>query len=275
MAYLQTITLLLFSFNSFSQQLRLEDGIYSEVPDYNDSTYHKYTIDNISYQLNKEFIYDYYYIDSNNIKFKFIPSENYFFDNPLNLIHIDSLQSNYIDKIKISVSDDSYFFTSYDSSYNQTVVNYDYMVNKTPSKEVFTGIIDNRMNLWIHPPRQYTFRILQLCPYPFYYLDENINHWEWNLYTNGLYLDTRWIKSTEGITISFDYKRMPQERIKTPFGFLQCKVTYATGTFKNENIISHTYLKSYYHPNYGFIKLEYDLINKEKIIINLIEMNKQ
>ena len=64
MAYLQTIIFLLFTCNSFSQKLTLEDGIYSEIVNCNDSTVHKYTIDNISYSLNKEFIYDYYYIDS-------------------------------------------------------------------------------------------------------------------------------------------------------------------------------------------------------------------
>lgn len=273
MTYLQTIIFLLFTLNSFSQQLTLEDGIYIEVPDYNDTTLHKYTIDNISYVLNSEFIYDYYYIDSTNRKYKFIQNVNYNLDNPLNLIEVDSLKSNYIDKIKIIVSDDSYIFKSFDSSYNQTVVAYHYLDNDSSKQETYTGVIDNKMNVWIHPPRQYTFCILQLCPYPFYYLDESINDWEWNLYTNGIYLDPRWIKSTEGINLNFDYKRLPDEKIKTPFGILQCKVTYATGTFKNGNITSHTYLKSYYHPNYGFVKLEYELINKDKIIINLIEIN--
>lgn len=292
MHYLQTLVALLFTLNSFSQELTLDNGIYWEVPDLSDSTLHKYTNDNISYVLNKEFTYDYYYADSVNRKFKFIQNENYYFDNPQNLIHIDSLQGNYIDKFKISVSDPLKIFSSFDSSYTQTVFSYDYLNNISFSKDTlcrffkkdnryynlpcgdeYTGVVDNRINLWIHPPRHYTFRILQFCPYPFYYLDESIKRWEWTLYTSGFYLDSRWIKSTEGITINFDYKRMPDEQLKTPFGILQCKVTNSTGTFKNGNITSHTYLKSYYHPNYGFVKLEYDLVNKDKIIISLIEIN--
>jgi len=83
------------------------------------------------------------------------------------------------------------------------------------------------------------------------------------------------INSTEGITINFDYKRKPDEKLITKFGVLQCKVTYATGTFKNGNITDYTYLKSYYHSNYGFIKLEYDLINKEKFNIDLIEVKEK
>ena len=113
MRYLQTLVLLFFTLNSFSQELTLENGIYSEVPDFSDSTLHKYTIDNISYVLNKEFIYDYNYIDSLDRKFKFIQNKNYYIDNPLNLVHVDSLKDNYIDKIKIVVSDDSYIFTSF------------------------------------------------------------------------------------------------------------------------------------------------------------------
>lgn len=293
MRYLQILLLLLSTHNSFSQKLTLEGGIYCEVPDCNDSTLHKYSIDNISYALNKEFIYDYYYIDSLNRKFKIIRDKNYSLENPLNLIHIDSIQSNYIEKIKIIVSDPVEMFSSFDSSYTQTVFSYDYLNNRSIEKDTlcrlyktsnryynlpcgdeYTGVIDNKMNLWIHPPRQYTFRILQLCPYPFYYLDENVNHWAWDLTTNGFYLDSRWIKSTESIIIHFDYKRMPDEKLKTSFGILQCKVSCATGTIKNKNTTSYTYLKSYYHPNYGFVKLEYDLINKDKIIINLIEMTK-
>ena len=135
MAYLQTIIFLLFTCNSFSQKLTLEDGIYSEIVNCNDSTVHKYTIDNISYSLNKEFIYDYYYIDSLNRKFKFIQDNKYSFDNPLNLVSVDSLKDNFIEKIKIIVSDPIEIFSSFDSSYNQTVFSYDYLNNISFSED--------------------------------------------------------------------------------------------------------------------------------------------
>ncbi len=291
MHYYKLLIIFLFYFvNSFSQQLTFENGIYIEIPDTKDTIPYKYSIDNVSYVVNKEFVYDYVYIDSNHRKFKFIKNNKYTFENPLNLIQSDSLVGNYIDKIKITVCDPLELFSLYDTSYTQTIFSYDYLSNKSnsedslckfykknnryyhqPCGDEYTGLIDNKMNLWIHPPRQFTFRILQLCPYPFYYLDENVNNWTWELTTSGLYLDNRWIKSTESITIKYDYKRMPEEKLKTPLGDIQCKVTYAIGTITNGSIISYTSLKSYYHPNYGFVKLEYNLINKNKIIIDLIE----
>jgi len=290
MKYLQTLVFFIISFNSYSQKLKLEDGVYIEVQNPNDSTLHKYTNDNISYKLNKTFIFNYYYIDSLNRKFKFIENLSFKFNNPLNLIHTDSLKGNYIEKLKLTVSDPD-LFSSFDSSYTETVFSYNYLNNKPLSKDSicslfkrnnrfynqpcgdeYTGVIDNRINLWIHPPRIYTFRILQLCPYPFYYLDNTVNEWEWNLTTNGVYLDSRWITFSERITINYNYKRMPDEYLKTPFGILQCKVTYATGILKKENAPFFTSLKSYYHPKYGFVKLEYQLVNKAKMVINLIEM---
>jgi len=294
MNFIFKLQILIFCANySFSQNLTLENGIFIETPKFKDTTPHKYSIDNISYVIGNEFVYDYIYLDSNNRKFKFIKDDNYTSKNPLNLIKVDSLQGNIIQKIKLIVSDPLRMYSSFDSSYNQTVFSYNYFndnfftkdtlclffkKNKCyynlPCGDEYTGLIDNRMNLWIHPPRQYTFRILQLCPYPFYYLDESITQWEWTLKTGGFYLDTRWIESKESININFVYKRMPDKKLKTNFGVLDCKVIFATGTINNESITSHTYLKSYYHPDYGFVKLEYDLINNSKIIINLMEMNK-
>lgn len=275
-----------------AQELELEDGIYFEKPLYRDSTDHKYSLDNISYKVNSVFVFDYYYIDKDGTKKKFLKfDKSVSNDNPLNLVSYDSKENNAIAKIKIVVEDYLKVFAGDDSDYTQTVFSYMYLkpnenstdtfcekYNKKHPKDVFpcgdesTGIVDNRRNLWIHPPRLFTFRILQLNPFPFYYLDVTVKTWSWHLGTAGFYLDPRWINQSEKITIEYNYSRQADEMIETPLGKLRCKVTQATGSCPLQNGSLKTGLKSFYHPDYGFVRLEYENVNGTKLVMQLIDM---
>jgi hypothetical protein len=178
-------------------------------------------------------------------------------------------------------------FPNYDSTYTQTVMSYAYIIKNDSLCECFqrgetnrlllcsgvsTGVIDNAKNLWMHPPRQFTFKILQLNPFPFYYLDESVNHWSWDLETGNPYLDPRWINYKGNIKIHFDYTRQKDEVINSPSGKIKCKVTNGTGTSEFDNTTMKTYLKSYYHPTYGFVRLEYTNIDGTRIVIQLVEV---
>lgn len=276
---------------SFAQELELDDGIYSEKVIKNDADKHRYTNDNISYKLDRTFIYDYYYEDRSGSKYKFIRTEYYSEENPLHLIPANNINDSTIDKIRIEISDILEIYTRIDTTYTQTVFDYSYLDRKGNRKDTVcdyykkklkasgfncmdegTGLVDNKKNLWVHPPRQYTFKILELCPFPLQYLDESEKKWGWHLEVGGLYLDQRWIDQKEKINIKYEYLRAKDETINTPFGKINCKVTNSTAKSDLEKGMLRTYLKSYYHPNYGFVKLEYTTINGSKIVIDLIEM---
>jgi hypothetical protein len=267
----------------------LDDGIYSEKPNNKDTSTHKYTNDNISYKLDKKFIYNYYYLDKKGNKYKFLLKENGTEDNPLNLVSSNDKKTDVIEKIKYVVDDGDEMLKEI-KDYTQTTFGIFYMNRsgksrdsicelmkkqnpKIPCCDEGTGIVDNKMNLWIHPPRSFTFKILQFCPFPFQYLDETVNAWVWNLETGGEhYFDKRWIevKGQETIKIRYAYQREKEETIDTPLGKILCEVTKGTGTC--ETFPMRTSLKSYYHPTYGFVRLEYDLINGDKMVIWLEEM---
>ncbi|MBA3665814.1 MAG: hypothetical protein H0W61_16655 [Bacteroidetes bacterium] len=270
-----------------SQELILDDGIYCEKPLPKDTATHKYTKDNLSYKLNRVFVFDYYYQDKYGLKKKFIHTDDISsMENPLNLARYDSKQGNVIDKVKMEISDDRSFF-KHDPNDAQTVCCYTFIqkngkssdslapVKKpgtvAPCGDESTGIIDNKKNVWIHPPRKNTFKILQFNPFPFYVLDETVSNWAWNLETGGFYMDPRWIKYTQNIKIHFNYNRMPDETIDTPMGKLTCKVTEGTGTAEVPGENFKTQLKSFYHHDYGFVRLEYTNINSTKLIMQLIE----
>jgi len=167
--------ILLLKNNYFSQELLFEDGLFYEKPNYTDNSFGKYTKDNISYKSNCTFIYDYYYIDNLGGKKKFLKSDAFTENNPMNLIDYRNIDERGIDKIKLTVNDRLALNFPLDSSYTQTIICYDYL-DKSGKTEAFstlggeeiTGVIDNNKNLWLHPPRSYTFKILELNPFPFY-----------------------------------------------------------------------------------------------------------
>jgi len=276
-----------------SQELEYDDGIYSEKRINSDSIKHKYTVDNVSYKLNRVFIFDYYYLDNTGKRKKFIATKDESLDdNPLNLADIKNLSEKIIDKLKIEVTDNISMFTQFDPDYTQTGISFYYLdqkgssgdtmcdyfrkkhgnLNDTPCGDEITGVIDNKKNLWIHPPRSYTFKILELCPFPFQYLDESIKTWTWNLNVGGSYLDPRWINHSGSIEIKYQYTRSKDEVLQTAFGALPCKVTNSVASSEFGKSMMKTHLKSYYHPNYGFVKLEFNLINGAKLVMELIEV---
>lgn len=274
-----------------AQELIFDNGIYCEKSLPRDTSNHKYSLDNISYKINSVFIYDYYFLDKYGNKSKFLLTKDVSFEeNPLNLTSFDNKSDSVIDKIKIEVTDYLKIFSGYDSTYAQTVFNYSFLKKNGKSTDTLceyfkkkskkfdmpcgdgsTGVIDNKKNLWIHPPRTFTFKILQLNPYPFYCLDETVKTWTWNLKTGGSYLDPRWINHKGNITIHFSYKRLKDEIIETPLGKLNCKVTDGSGSSELNDLLFKTSLKSFYHPKYGFVRLEYANINGTKLVIQLID----
>lgn len=269
-----------------AQDLILDNGIYYEVPQLKDTTKHKYSLDNISYRLNSVLTFDYYYLDKDGCKKKFLRSSNESSKtNPLNLVDYESEVDSVINKIVMYIDDNNEMFFQFDSSYTQTTFKYFYIckdsnLSDTLKKELQimeleseeTGIVDNRKNLWLHPPRSYSFRILQLNPFPFYSLDERNNTWSWTLETGGSYLDSRWIDNQTNIKINYNYKRLPDETIDTPLGKLKCKVTKATGLAKLKSGTLKTSLKSYYFPSLGFVRLEYININKTILVLQLTDV---
>jgi hypothetical protein len=293
--YILSISFTLITLFSFSQELNFEDGLYYEKPIRNDSSRHRYSIDNISYKPGMVFIYDYYYLDHDGSKKKFLRTNDESSKiNPLNLEDPGSKSDSLIDKIRIEVNDYIDMFSKMDTDYTQTVFAYIYLnkqgkaidtlcefFNKRnklrkdfPCGDEMTGIIDNAKNLWMHPPRSFTFKILEFNPFPFQYLDESVKEWRWSLDVGGPhYMDQRWIKYNDGIHINYLYSRAKEETLSTPLGKIRCKVTNATATSEFGNNIMKTRLKSYYHPKYGFVKLEYTSINGSQLIMDLIEMN--
>jgi hypothetical protein len=100
--------------------------------------------------------------------------------------------NNNVSKIQMKIIGGLMPFIKYDSTYNQTVIQYNYFnKNGDVISTEKTGLIENETNIWIHPPRWDDFLIINTNSYPFFILSNKVNKWYWIL--NNKYENTELI----------------------------------------------------------------------------------
>jgi hypothetical protein len=233
------------------QELFLDNGVYAEKVIKGDSSSHRYSVDNGIFKIYRVFTYRCTY------------------EAAMPVIGTDSLSLGAIDSIQLTVTDDLHAFLPADSQYSQTVIRYDcfdYSGKLISSEE--TGVIDNRMNIWLHPPRSGDLRILEINPFPFVLWSDTMQSWNWPLSVWESWSDRRWKTWTGILKIKNSYEKFNNEVIATKWGRLECRVINAVGF----SIIGKTSLRTYFHPVYGFLRLEYETINGARLILQLVDM---
>lgn len=153
-------------------------------------------------------------------------------------------------------------------NYNQTVVEFNMLLNGESKAISFTGIVDNPHNIWLHPNRDCLLRILELNPFPYIQFPiKRGKKWEWHLSIGSQWGDQQW-KTWEGkIENHYQYKIIKTDQdVKTPMGVLPCAVIKSTA--KSE--LGKTALTAYYNEKYGFVRMEYVNIDGSRIIIDLV-----
>jgi hypothetical protein len=265
------ISLILCPKKMLSQNLIYNNGIYVEKPIFADTSRHRYSLDNKIFTINGCFTYDYYYLDSSSVKLKFYKEgSRIHYDNPMGIPDHTPTPPEVIDKIKLIVTDNLKIFLVHDSSYSQTVISYQYLnhFGELIASEQ-TGVIDNAKDIWLHPPRENNFKILEINPFPIVLLEDTTIYWSWSVEVWQSWSDPRWKVWNGIIIIKNEYKRLKNEIIETEFGKLDCLVSEGIGTSK----IGNTYLKSYFNTKYGFVRLEYTNINSTKLIMWLVNIS--
>lgn len=159
------------------------------------------------------------------------------------------------------------------NDYHQSEIQYEhYLPNEnTYYPKESSGLIENRKNIWIHPFRApYYFRMLNICPYPFVQKPLQIgNQWKWELGVGGSrYTGKEWAEWEGTVLFSHHYEVLEKVNLNTKLGDLNCWKIIARGSSK----IGETGLTFYFHESFGFVKLEYDNINKSRIVFELIEI---
>ncbi len=128
-------------------------------------------------------------------------------------------------------------------------------------------LIENDSIVWIHPPRQYFFKILELNPFPYFKKLKIGSKWKDSLTIGSQYSDKRWALWKKNLINVVNYEIEKDTLIQTKFGELKCRKT----TSYAFNKLGKTYLNSYFNEDYGFILLNYTNIDNSRLILKLEE----
>lgn len=135
----------------------------------------------------------------------------------------------------------------------------------------FTGLVENEKNIWMHPPRDFIFQVLELNPFPYikFPISKGIK-WKWNLTIGSQWGNPLW-KEWEGAIVNrYKYCIIDTDyRLQTVFGELSCAVVKSSARSR----IGTTQATFYFHKTFGFVKLEYLNIDGSTIILDLIEVS--
>lgn len=130
------------------------------------------------------------------------------------------------------------------------------------------GAIENDTMLWIHPPRNGRYRILELNPFPYIKLPARQGQrWPWALVVGDSWADPRWVVWHGQILLNNYYQTLGQHLLTTPFGPLTCWLVRSHTSCP----VGTSTLDSYYHPQLGFVRLAYRTIDGRRLTMNLVD----
>lgn len=245
-----------------------DDGITVEKFDKTDLNENRYNSNNKIYKVGEKFTFSYYY--ENKLGDKLLVTKanlnekntyNWAFEKQ------EKKDPNSIYQIILSVNSGLSPFIQYSPDYNQTVITYNFkLINGSFWSNEMTGVIENKMNVWMHPPRNDFFKILELNPFPYIKSPYKIgNEWTWKLKFGDHWADERWLLWKGQNENKYTYKITDYKIIPTKFGRLKCYVIDS----KAKSNLGETKLVSYFNEAFGFVKLEYTNIDGTKTYLEL------
>jgi hypothetical protein len=260
-----------YSQDNFDKYIIDDDGITVEKNDSTKQYDDVYNSNNEIYNVGRKFTYSYFNQNSKGQKILIkrakgiLQPEGYtIYD--WEFVNIENQDNETVSRIILKPNSGNPFEGN-DPDYNQTGFDYEYVLNngKNHLKET-TGAIENKMNVWIHPPRSNFFKILELNPFPYIKAPYKIGtKWNWKLEIGDHWSDKRWLEWKGGIENTYDYEIKEKKIIITKLGSLECYIVHA----KAKSRIGETELISYFNPKFGFVKLEFKNIDGTKTILEL------
>ncbi|MEM6300055.1 MAG: hypothetical protein AAF740_15315 [Bacteroidota bacterium] len=237
-------------------------GIMVEQFDSTVTDENRYNYDNKVFKVGTKFLYDYTFVSAlgDTLLYNLTSTEgDWEFRTP------KEADDETIRQFEIGVKNGLKPMIDWYPNYYQTLLSYTYPPQTTYS---LTGAIENKANLWIHPPRVAMFKILELNPFPFikYPLEEG-KTWEWTLEVGSSWADVRW-KTWEGVISNKSvYTVGKTKTVSTPFGELNCTEIKAVATSE----LGETRLNMLFHPEKGFIHLDYTNIDRSKLLLKQVK----
>ena len=238
-----------------------DDSIMAEVFDATVTDENKYNNNNIIFTVGSEFEYRFAHKDKDGNTFYFKRNTDDF--KKWEFVPQQERDSLTIKSILIKVENGNPM-AQHIPDYNQTVISYRMGDGKSFST---SGVIENKANVWMHPPRDAYFRILELNPFPYIQAPYQEGHsWQWQLDIGSVWGDERWKTWEGGITNNYTYTITSLRNIYTEFGEIECYEIQSNA----ESRIGSTSLISYFHPKLGFVRLLYTNIDGSTTTLELM-----
>lgn len=236
----------------------LDGSLYANVIDKSENLIHE------TYKRGSEITFSYKYTGRNGKQQYFVINKGNFWD----FTSASNTSDNVIRDFKLKVLHENMNFN--DPKFYQVAISYTLGKNKENSST--TGLIENEKNIWLHPPRDFLFEILELNPFPYIKYPFQIGHtWNWELEIGGQWGDKRWKEWSGNITNKYQYKITDKKTINTAIGLLECYIIESEAKSK----LGTTKLISYFNELFGFVKLDYTNIDNSTIEINIKGFKKE
>ncbi|GAB3292630.1 hypothetical protein [Hymenobacter tenuis] len=135
-----------------------------------------------------------------------------------------------------------------------------------------TGVKENADGVWIHPPRFEHYAILELSPFPEIRQPYKPGQeWDWELAVGSHYSNPDWAVWEGEMVVKAHYKAVGDQISATPLGQLKCKKVTAISRCR-AGTASLTLL---FHPQYGFVELDYVNIDARRMRFQLLSVGIQ
>lgn len=141
------------------------------------------------------------------------------------------------------------------------------VIHYKPDKGVYqsTGIVENKDNVWLHPPRNGKLKVLETCPFPFVKLPLNEGMtWNDQLLVGEQWSDGKWKGSK---LFDLEYRVISFESPSNPKIMLDQWIIEATA----KSDIGDTQAKFSFSEEIGFTAMEFVDFNGSKIIFELVD----
>ena len=240
----------------------------SYIPAYMSFDDNRFNQDNKIYKVGRKFVFKYHYIDKKGDTLLYtrgkLNSENYY---GWQFEREDKVDSNSCVSISMTINSGLKPFINQSPDYCQTVFINEYILRNGESLgNEMSRIIENPKNVWMHPPRNDFFKILEINPFPYIKFPYEIgNKWTWKLEFGDHWADKRWLLWTGNNENKYNYEITDKIKLKTHLGILDCFVTDGQAI----SSLGRTYLRSYFSEEFGFVRLDYTNIDGTKTIIEL------
>ncbi len=149
---------------------------------------------------------------------------------------------------------------------NQTQIGFLVPRTDTTFSVLQTGLVENKHNVWIHPPRYGFFNCLQTGPYPYVKLPLEVGKtWSDDFRIGSYYANPAWQKWENSLLMHLNYSVVDEVTLDTDLGKIIC-FKISSQAVSEVATTQHTF---YYSEKYGFVRMEYAWGNGLRVTLKL------